>query len=176
VTIEREGELFIVDNNKHIEFMLKHLEYSSKSDNVSSKEAINEEKQRIKDFNSTKNYIGLIINANGTLSPANDLALGLYGCQKKENIFLINYHNEHTNLKYVLFDADLIDVKKAILLIDKTQLSKIDILENNKVNKDLCIESFYQNKKSIAKEKYIIKITQEELNKALEELDEVSEK
>jgi hypothetical protein len=152
----------------------EHKKYWVTIEKVGSLKVISKEKvSSMYGYHYNSAMIGILMRYHGKINSI-DNPLVPYPCNK-----MLEYKEKLSQFAYKLNSYMHIvtsDKNESIVLLPKTALVEINILDNNKANKDLCIESLYQNNKTIPREKYIIKITQEEMNKALEELDEVSEK
>ncbi len=145
VTIEKEGNLTVIDKEKAKEFILHYDQlYGTHTYGDFMVENITPS-------------IGVIIKYQGKIRPPGNLVtVVIYPInnQTKKHISTINNQDITQNTKFYLITDDI--------------LKELGLLEGtNYVTDGLYIESYDRANKDISKDKYVIKLTQAELNNAL---------
>ncbi len=146
VSIEKEGDLMIIDKAKAKEFLLNY-------DKLYGKTSIPSYYYPGK-FDKLKPSIGLIIKYEGKIRLPGNLV----------NVIIYPIHNQIKKYDDSIFYHD-IKPHHAFYIIPDEMLKKLNILdESGHITDGIIIESADQTNKKIPHDKYIIKLSKEELN------------
>ncbi len=105
--------------------------------------------------------IGWLLEYEGKPYPTG-IAIKAYACQNENN-------NNNNTIILGLFTKK---ENESIILINQNLLQKVNIIDNKQeVVNNLCLKPLHSNNINISKEKSVIKIGKEEIDKALEEFE-----